>query len=495
MKKNTLINIGLSLFSAALLILSTAGFGLSLFVFFAFVPLLFAVKRGGLHPLISGWIVGFCYWIVCLSWMTTIFGHFGGAPIPAALALLIGVALSGGFIFFAPFAYVARSKSSPILLALVFIILEIAKSELFFAGVPWLNLAQSQYKNIATLQFVSVFGEFGLSFIIMVINVLIFKLLSGEDFRKNSAFLAFAVAVMFLPGIFRHFVPVKIDGYANVKIIQTGLKQEDKWNRDKIYYMVADINRTLMSIDRKKFDLIVLPESAYPARVLDTPFIIDVLNDIAFDTPVITGSDRVEDGSNGERINYNSMLFFADGVEVKIYDKIHLTPFGEYFPFEKFLEPVKKFFFGPGALFTPGTQSVVFRHNDMNIAPLICFEGAFSKLVKKPVQMGANIIAIISNDSWFGDNMGRIQHLAVDAMRSAEYSRAAVRSTQDGISAVILPGGEIPVLIADQNAAQIDYKTPLVSHRTIYSYIGNYWIFAAVAFVLFTEYRRRQTGK
>lgn len=494
MKKNILINVGLTLLSALLLILSTVGFGFSVFVFIGFVPILYAVRRGGLHPLISGWILGFLYWIVGLSWMTTLFSHFGGAPFPAALGLLLGVAISGGFFFFAPFAYIAAKKNNPLLIALVFIILEIAKSELFFAGVPWLNLAQSQYKNIVTLQFVSVFGEFGLSFVIMVINVLIFQILMGDKVKKNSIALAVTVVIMLAPGIYRNIVPIKVDSYANVKIIQTGLKQEDKWNSSKIYSMINDINKTLMSVDRSKFDLIVMPESAYPARILDTPFIMDVISNVSFDTAVIAGSDRIVKDDGGNRVNYNSMLFFANGLDVSIYDKMHLTPFGEYFPLETILQPMKEFFFGPGSMFTAGTQSTVFTYKDIKIAPLICFEGAFSQLVQKPVSMGANLIAIISNDSWFGQNMGRVQHLSVDTMRAAEYSRSAVRSTQDGISAVILPNGEIPVQVSKQIAAQIDYKVPLVNLRTLYSYIGNYWIFAMMAVILAMEIKRKKRG-
>lgn len=493
MKKHIIINIALSVLCAVLLLLSTASFGLSVLVFVAFIPLFFAIKLGGLKPIFSGWIVGFIYWVVGLSWMTTIFGHFGGAPIYAAVALLLLVAISGGFFFFALFGYIAGKKNNALLLALVFVILEMAKSELFFAGVPWLNLAQSQYKNILTLQFVSVFGEFGLSFMIMLVNIFIFRLITGENFRKNAAALCVSVVLIFIPGFIRHFAPIKIDGYARVKIIQTGLKQEDKWNSNKILAMVNDINKTIMSVDRNSFDLIVLPESAYPARIQDTPFIMDVISNVSFDIPIIAGSDRAVIDKNGQRVNYNTMFFFYDGTQSKFYDKIHLTPFGEYFPFEKALEPIKKFFFGPGALFTPGTESVVFEYKNMKIAPLICFESAFSKLAGTPVRMGANMIAIISNDSWFGENMGRIQHLAVDSMRSAEYSRSAVRSTQDGISAVILPDGRIPVEVSEQKPAEIDYNVPLVSSMTIYSYVGNYWIFALIIIVLIMEKRRKKS--
>ena len=97
----------LTLLSALLLILSTAGFGLSFTVFFAFIPLLFALNAEKSRPVITGWLLGFLYWAVCLSWMMITFGYFGGAPLPAAFGLLMFIALSGGFFFFVPFTYAA----------------------------------------------------------------------------------------------------------------------------------------------------------------------------------------------------------------------------------------------------------------------------------------------------------------------------------------------------------------------------------------------------
>ncbi len=493
MKKDTLLNIALSCLSAVLLILSSAGFGFSFLVFIAFVPVLCAVKRGGLHPLLSGWIMGFLYWVVCLSWMTVTFTHFGGAPLAASVGLLLFISISGGFFFFAPFTYVARKYSGPLLLSTVFIALEALKGTFFFAGVPWLNLAQSQYKNILILQFASWFGELGLSFIIMTVNVLIFRLIAEKNRRRDAAFLCAAAVFMLLPGIIRTISPIEYAGIKNVKIIQPGYKQEDKWQRDKQLDIIHDLNKRLAALEKGGYDLIVLPESSYPARFLDVPFIMDVVAKTAASTPVIAGTDRRITGENGEvKDLFNSMVLIDNGTRIQIYDKMHLTPFGEYFPFENLLRPMKEFFFGPGKMFSAGTRPTLLVANGMKIAPLICFESGFSDLLKAPVAMGANMIAVISNDSWFGKNQGRVQHLAVNVMRSVEYGRAAAVATQDGISAFIMPDGSIPLFVAEQKPAEPEYALPLVEERTIYSYIRYIWIAFVIAIVYYLMRRRRK---
>ena len=493
LKKDLFINIGLSILSALLLILSSAGFGFSYLVFVAFVPLLFAIKRGGLHPVFSGWITGFLYFLVCLSWMTVTFGYFGGAPMIASVGLLLFIALVGGFFFFVPFAYIARKYSNnPLLLAMVFIALEAAKGALFFGGVPWLNLAQSQYQNILILQFVSWFGELGLSFIIMVINIFVFRIVTEPNKKRQVIALSCAVIVMIIPGIINKASQNQYEITKNVKIIQPGYKQEDKWTRDKVMNIIQDMNKRIITTDKNHIDLIVMPESAYPARVLEVPFIMDILKKVTEKSPVILGTDRrITDDSGTVTDLYNSMVLIDNNQEPQIYNKRHLTPFGEYFPFENLLQPIKLFFFGPGAMFSAGDKAALLRANDMKIAPLICFESGFSELLKDSMAMGANMIVIISNDSWFGKNQGRIQHMAVNVMRAAEYGRATVVATQDGISGFIMPSGEIKQMITEQTPAELTCEIPITEKNTIYSSIRYIWIAFVIAIIYYFMRKNR----
>lgn len=496
MKKDLFINIALSILSGILLILSTAGFGLSYLVFIAFVPILYAVRRGGLHPVFSGAIMGFLYWIVCLSWMTITFSYFGGAPLIAAIGMLFVVSVVGGFLLFAPYTFIAKKYLNPFLLAMVFVALEAFKGKAIFKGVPWVNLAQSQYQNINILQFVSWFGELGLSFIIMVINVLIFRLIIFKNKKREGIYLVIAVFVMFIPAFINNITKGKQEITKNIKIIQPGYKQEVKWNRESAIAIINDLNKRLLSLEKEKYDLIVMPESAYPARILHVPFILDVINQIIPTTPIVLGSDRTIKNSQGEvEKYYNSMMLFSKDNQVQFYDKMHLTPFGEYFPFEDLLRPIKEFFFGSGDMFDAGENPTVLTTGDIKIAPLICYETGFSELLKPAINMGANLIVIISNDSWFGKNQGRIQHLAVNVMRVVEYGRSAAVATQDGISAFILPNGEIPIKITSQTPAAPEYNLPLIEKRTLYSKMGYTWVLFVIAGIYIYIKRKKAKSK
>lgn len=73
----------------------------------------------------------------------------------------------------------------------------------------------------------------------------------------------------------------------------------------------------------------------------------------------------------------------------------------------------------------------------------ICYEIIFPELIRKFISYGGELIITISNDSWFGDSSAPLQHLSMAVFRSIENRRYILRSTSNGISAVISPSGEI----------------------------------------------------
>lgn len=485
----------LTIISAILLILSTAGFGLSWTVFIAFIPLFYAINVEKKHPIITGWILGFSYWSVCLSWMIITFGYFGGAPVYAAFGLLLFIAISGGFLFFVPFTYTfAKITKNPFILSLVFIVLEALKGTLFFGGVPWLNLAQSQYQNILILQNVSVFGEYGLSFIIMLINFYIYYIINDYKNKKNYISLAIIIFIMICPGIYRTINPIKYAETKKIAIIQPAYKQEIKWDNNYKILLINEINNLVIQAYNKEVDMIVLPESSYPAKVLSNDIITSVLNKISETTPIIFGDDRRLNIDNETKL-FNTMVLL-DNKTYSFYDKRHLTPFGEYFPFEKLLQPIKVFFFGSGSMFSAGEKATLLKSsNNINVAPIICFESAFSSLVGESVRMGSNLLVIISNDTWFGKNQGKMQHLAVDTIRATEYGKSAVRSTQDGISAFIMPNGKIPLKEERPMPAILIYDIPITNFTTFYGYAGNIWIVIILAVIYYQIKKKKLINK
>ena len=487
------VQILLSIISAFLLILSSAGFGYSFAVFIAFIPLLFALNSNKPYFIIIGMVTGFLYFVVCLSWMVITFGYFGGAPVVAAFGLLILISILGAFFFFVPFTFIyAKYTKNPIIISLVFVLLEAIKGTFFFGGVPWLNLAQSQFQNLFILQSVSVFGEYGLSFLIILLNIFIYNIITNYKLKKNYIITAIIILIMVMPSIYRYLFPIPVNDTKKIAVIQPGYSQEDKWDDNKRLAIINNIHMQLLSAYNENVDLIVLPESSYPARVLDTPIITDVLKLVSAKTPIILGTERrikTEEDKIGKL--YNTMVLIDKGYNLTFYDKRHLTPFGEYFPFITILRPVKEFFFGKGTMFSAGENPVLLTSsNNIKLGPVICFESAFSNLVRDNILLGANTLVVISNDTWFGKNQGRIQHLAVDTIRAVEYGRAISRATQDGISAFILPNGKTPLKQQNPQPDVLIYNVPLSDFRTFYSIFGNVWI-AIIIPLLYYQIKRK----
>jgi apolipoprotein N-acyltransferase len=128
------------------------------------------------------------------------------------------------------------------------------------------------------------------------------------------------------------------------------------------------------------------------------------------------------------------------------YDKVHLVPFSETFPF--------------------GTQEIVYRFSDLRLASMkpgkefpvwtvagqgfgvqICFEAIFPEISRESARNGAAFIVNISNDGWFRDSAELDQMLAMARFRAVEIRKPLIRATNTGISAFIDPAGRVGEMI------------------------------------------------
>jgi apolipoprotein N-acyltransferase len=477
----------LAALTGAAILFSAPGFNIFPLAFLGFGLFFYTAARGGISAKYISFIAGFIFYTVGLSWIGVPMTLFGGAPAYAGAALVFLTGVVGGALFWLPFGLVYDKTRSIVLSALVFIALEMAKSNLLFGGLPWLNIGQTQYNNPYALQLVSVIGEHGLSFLIILIGGWLFKTVC--EFRKEH--LAALLALLLLTfgfGFFRLTLsrpPTELSYTA--RIVQTGLKQEDKWNGDKrrevLTYLIRNLSDGIFADG--DYDLLVLPETTFPTNPFSYPAIGDMLNRGSVDHPVILGFDRYELDSDGKRNLFNSAAMYSEGSVSEIYDKLKLAPFGEYFPLEKLLKPIKRYFFGDAAGFTAGGRYVLFEYKALKIAPLICFEGAFSGIISNNIHNGANLLVVISNDSWFGESIGRVQNIAINALRAAEYKRYILRSTQDGISGVISPYGKVILRLPEKSFAYADQRFEPLTDITLFAKFGYIWYALAIVIYAF----------
>jgi apolipoprotein N-acyltransferase len=192
-------------------------------------------------------------------------------------------------------------------------------------------------------------------------------------------------------------------------------------------------------------DLVAWPESPAPFLEEDARF-AQALMSLAgkLQAPLVVGSLGTDySASEGGWRFYNSALVVGvHGERVGRYDKIHLVPFGEYVPFQRWLTFARKLT-GKVSAFTRGDERKVFLLNGHRYGVFICYEAVFADEVREFAKLGAEVLVNISDDGWYGDTSAPWQHLNMARMRAIENRRWILRDTNNGVTAAIDPYGRV----------------------------------------------------
>ena len=167
---------------------------------------------------------------------------------------------------------------------------------------------------------------------------------------------------------------------------------------------------------------------------------------------LLAGGDwwyRVQDGEKEVRRVWNAAALYtptATNVELQVYGKQHLVPFGEYIPFDKWIPPLQRL--SPvGVSIWPGEAKVLrLRLNreegaTVAVAPLICYEDTDPILARRAARLGAQAIVLITNDSWFSHSQEPVQHAWQAVLRAIETGLPVVRVGNSGVTGIIYPSG------------------------------------------------------
>ena len=329
--------------------------------------------------------------------------------------------------------------------------MEIAQDHLF-SGFGWSALGYSQGPNPTFRQLAALGGVPLLTFVLVFTNAfwaLGFCRKSGRNSSRMEHVLRVACVggiILFVHGL--GMLLLREADTANglqVGVIQTDFALEMKMDAEYTQEMVrnaADKSRALAV--NTPVDLIVWPESAIMTQVED-PGIRFQLEALAKDikTPLFTGAERTEPHT-GQSLN-SSYLFDAEGKPGDYYDKVHLAPFGEYFPFSNYVPVLKEMVPAIGDL-AQGTEQKVFPIKDRTFGPLICFEVLFGDLAERLREKGADFLVVITNLGWFGESSAIRQEFELARMRAVETRLPVVHCANTGISGMFDPYGRFSMV-------------------------------------------------
>jgi len=482
----------LCLLSAVLLILSFPNFNFWLLAWFGFVPLFFAIKnKSKFKSFLLFYLTGIIFWLGTIYWLIHV-------TLPGMIALVLYLALYFGVFGLIVSGSFLLTHYSLLFIPSVWVLLEYLRSHLF-TGFPWALLGYSQYLNLPFIQIADITGAWGVSFLIMMVNVLVYKVIGHRSWvigKKQNLLLAILLLFLSLGyGIYKlhlspityHLSPIKIS------VIQGNIAQELKWNKSSRGFIMDRYFSISNEALRDKPELIIWPEAALPVALEEEPSYYERVKDFVKETkaPLVFGAVTLR-----ENIYYNSALLISAGPELLArYDKLHLVPFGEYIPLRKilsFLETVVPIGdFSSGKEYTVFTLPTAYHLVPTKFSVLICFEDLFPDLSREFVKRGAGFLINITNDAWFKKTSSPYQHLCASVFRAVENRVFLVRAANTGVSGFIAPTGKIVSLVGDKFGNNIfisGYRSQEISlskrNYSFYTRYGNIFVTACLLFVL-----------
>jgi apolipoprotein N-acyltransferase len=467
------------LLSALLLDVSFPQIEWSFLAWVALVPLLYILD--GQKPWRAfrrAYLFGFLFFAATLGWCVYV-TYIGTVLLVAFLALYIAL-FGAAFVYFQRLPLVPRIFT----LSAIWVALEFIRAH-FLSGFGWVMLGHSQYRNIWLIQMADTTGVYGVSFLVILVNLLLFENLRARCllFKANITVTAILSAVL----IYGFWTSEKKEDYKTVKvgIIQPNIPLAVDWD-DALKPWIIDKNIQLtQKLRGQKLDLIVWPETSLPGVISDSPDLTHEVQATAvkMEAPVLIGSIAQE----GEHFYNSAFLMGADGQMLGRYDKIHLVPFGEYLPLRPVLGWINKFV--PLDDFTPGKNYKIFSTapSGAKFAVLICFEDTLDDLRRHFTWAGADFFVNMTNDAWFRDTKAPFLHLQTAVFSCVENHRSLARAANTGVSALVDPWGRIIATVHDGHGKKTLIEgtaagsLPLVQDRTFYTKYGD--IFTYLCFL------------
>jgi apolipoprotein N-acyltransferase len=452
------------------------------------------------QALFRGWLAGVGYFAVGVWWITEPFmvdAKEQGWMAPFALVLMAG----GLALFWGLAALLYRALKTPGPARIVVFAGSLAGFEWLrghvMTGFPWDLPGEGWIAGSAPSQAAAVVGAYGLTWITLAIAASPAVLAGKAGLRGKAATLAVAFAA--LAGLYGYGL-WRLDGAVKprpgaplIRVVQADIDQKNKWKPENLR-MVFDTYAELTTRKAARTpDVVIWPEGALPAVIEEliapgSPYAARLRDTVAPGQTLLMGVNHAEAGPDGVVRYYNSLISFRrDDADPNgalrvtgLYNKHHLVPFGEYMPagdlatkvgFRSLVHMPDDFTAGP-----PSQPMTAFGVPPVQV--LICYEALFPGVTRRGAARAGlrpAWILNVSNDAWFGDGSGPLQHLNIASYRAIEEGLPIVRATPTGVSAVIDAYGRIApgARLGIGRLGVIDAALPPALEKTGFSAAGD----------------------
>ncbi|MEZ5353096.1 MAG: apolipoprotein N-acyltransferase [Bryobacteraceae bacterium] len=466
-----MINLGLALASALLLIVLFPGWDLTFLAPVALAPLLLSAarERDGRRRLINGLLAGTLYWGGVCHWILFVVEHHGGMTPPLSWLAFALFALAKGALF-AAFAYAAgplmrRPWAVPAAAAL-WTGLERLNGPLGFA---WLLLGNAGSDMGLPMRLAPITGAYGISFVFALMSAAFATAILRLPRLHLAPLLALPLLLLLPP------LPPPVPGSESAAVVQPNVPQSQAWTEESLESTVRRVAagslQAALEQGQPEPALLLWPENPAPFYYYSDRAFRDEANRIArvTGTPFLFGTV----GFTPSNSPLNSAVLLApSGKVLSRYDKMYLVPFGEFVP--PLFSWVNRITQEAGD-FSPGREVVVSPVGSHRLGTFICYESAFPELVRRFANQGGEVLVNLTNDGYFGRSAARRQHLLLARMRAAENRRWLLRPTNDGYTVSIDPAGRPREALPAFEFATGRLKFSWIQEKTLYTRLGDWF--------------------
>ena len=431
-----------------------------------------------------GWFFGFGYFLTNIYWITIslTFDQDFNFLIPIALIFIPGfLALFYGVVTF--IFYILSYKnviSAFFLFSLLFGLVEFIRGNIL-TGFPWNLIVYSFSDDINFLSILSVIGTYSLNLLVIsffVAPAIYILRKSKKEIVVLIILLSPILLLIFNASYKNSYLSKELkENPFTIRVISSNISLDRFYKNIDTENVINELIN-ISSPDPEKKIFFLWPEGIIPDTYQDQLVLYNDLFKKNFTKNHLIGLGIINRLANkGQYKYFNSFSVFDSNLNlIKNYNKVNLVPFGEFLPFESFLNTIGlKTITNNFGSFTSGEKRKIIQFEndfkDLRFLPLICYEIIYSG--KLTENFNFDYILNISEDGWFGDSAGPQQHLVHSIFRAIESGKYVIRSANNGMGVIINPLGEIEKKIDYGKDGYIDFTKRRDIEPTIFSIYGN----------------------
>ncbi len=449
----------------------------------AFLPVMAALKSRGLKKsFLCGWVLGIVIMVGSSYWLYYPLIDFSGLPgvliiiILALLFILMGIFYG---LWALLFVYInGQEEIHPFLFASSWIAFEYIRFKVIPAyPLGFIGYTQIEWKSL--IQFADTGGMFLVSFILLLINVYLFKLLKKRSFKFIIPLLLIITIIFTYGGYkYKHYNDKQYEELA-IGIVNTTVSQKNKWKSSWIEKNIDELITAANKFENTK--LIIGPETSLTFDIVRNEYYRERFLKKAdeIESYIQVGAQSIKKDEEGK---YNSVFLISPaGKIVDRYNKRKLVPFGEYIPFNNMLDILNEI---DAESLKAGEKEKILQ------APFACWATSICSEIFYPLLQTGKFDFLInhSNEGWYRNSNLHQQMWASAVFRAVEYRCSVVRVGNYSWSGVIMPAGNYKNIY--KKGEDLSLKIKLNNESTLYQQWKNYTGWGAIIIVILSLFIR-----